>query len=121
MAISMIERHGSWYDIFDERGKKTKSVSESIGELMGHSSSFFVALKGSWYDLYDGQGKKYKSLSSNIGMFVSISGDTFVVRKGSWLDTYDRFGKKSAQEMHAKLILWPPIQNIRIGGHKNIE
>ena len=57
MAISMIERHGSWYDIFDERGKKTKSVSESIGELMGHSSSFFVALKGSWYDLYDGQGK----------------------------------------------------------------
>jgi len=94
MAISMIERHGSWYDIFDERGKKTKSVSENIGEIMGHSSNFFIVLKGSWYDLYDGQGKKYKSLSSNIGMFVSVSGDTFVVRKGSWLDTYDRFGKK---------------------------
>ena len=28
MAISMIERHGSWYDIFDDRGKKQKTMGQ---------------------------------------------------------------------------------------------
>ena len=35
MAISMIERHGSWYEIYDERGKKQKTVSEQIGMVLG--------------------------------------------------------------------------------------
>lgn len=93
MAISMIERHGSWYDIYDERGKKQKTVPENIGMILGWSTHFFIVQKGSWY-VYDEQGKKYKALPENIGSFISITGDTFVIRKGSWLDTYDRFGKK---------------------------
>jgi len=94
MAISSIEHRGCWYEIFDARGKKTKSVSDNIGELLGWSDRFFIVMKGSWYDTYDEQGKKIKSVSTNIGNFVSICADQFIVRKGSWLDTYDAWGKK---------------------------
>lgn len=85
---------GYWYEIFDARGKKAKSVSDSIGELLGWSDRFFIVMKGYWYDTYDEQGKKIKSISTSIGNFVSICADQFIVRKGSWLDTYDAFGKK---------------------------
>lgn len=94
MAISMIERRSAWYDIYDERGKKQKTLSESIGEVLGWAANFFVVRRSAWYDLYDESGKKYKTLSESIGSFVSISGDTFIVRRSAWLDTYDRTGKK---------------------------
>ena len=94
MAISIIERHGSWYEIYDDRGKRQKTVPESIGMMLGWGSQFFIVHKGSWYDLYNEFGRKTKSIPESVGMFVSITGDTFVVRKGSWLDTYDMFGKK---------------------------
>lgn len=95
MAISSIERQGAWYEIFDERGKRAKSISyNQVGELMGWNDSFFIALKDHWYDIYDDQGKRIKSVSANIGDFVSICAGLFIVRKGSWLDTYDMHGKK---------------------------
>ena len=94
MAISSIEHRGYYYDIFDARGKKAKSVSDNIGELQGWSDRFFIVLKGYYYDTYDEQGKKIKSISTNIGNFVSICADQFIVRKGFRLDTYDAFGKK---------------------------
>lgn len=94
MAISMIERRSAWYDIYDERGKKQKTLSENIGEMLGWGTNFFIVRRSAWYDLYDESGKKYKTLSESIGSFVSISGDTFVIRRSAWLDTYDRFGKK---------------------------
>lgn len=94
MAISMIEERGSWYYIYDERGKKQKTLSANIGNLLGWSSDFFIVENGSWYYLYDEDGKKLKTLSANIGDFVSISGNTFCVRNGSWLYTYDKDGKK---------------------------
>ncbi|MDD3771335.1 MAG: hypothetical protein PHC38_01605 [Weeksellaceae bacterium] len=94
MAISNIDNRGSWYDIYDERGKKAKTLSSNIGDIEGFSSDFFIVNRGSWYDLYDEDGKKYKTLSTNIGDFVSVSGNTFVVKRGSWLDTYDKSGKK---------------------------
>lgn len=94
MAISMIERRSAWYDIYDERGKKQKTLSESIGDVLGWAANFFVVRRSAWYDLYDESGKKYKTLSESIGSFVSISGDTFIVRRSAWLDTYDRTGKK---------------------------
>src|SRR5574344_299154 len=79
MDISMIERHGSWYDIYDERGEKQKTVPESIGMMLGWSTHFFIVQKGSWYDLYDEQGKKYKTIPESIGSFMNITGDTFVI------------------------------------------
>ena len=53
MAISIIERHGSWYEIYDDRGKRQKTVPESIGMMLGWGSQFFIVHKGSWYDLYN--------------------------------------------------------------------
>lgn len=94
MAISSIELRGCWYEVFDARGKKAKSISDNIGELLGWSERFFIVLKGCWYDTYDEQGKKIKSFSTDIGSYVSICGDLFIVRKGPWLDTYDVWGKK---------------------------
>ncbi len=76
----MIERRSAWYDIYDERGKKQKTLSESIGEVLGWAANFFVVRRSAWYDLYDESGKKYKTLSESIGSFVSISGDTFSMR-----------------------------------------
>lgn len=61
MAISIIERHGSWYDIYDERGKKQKTLPEHIGMLLGWGTRFFIVQKGSWYELYDEPCKKYKT------------------------------------------------------------
>lgn len=58
MAISSIEHRGYWYEIFDARGKKAKSISDNIGELLGWSDRFFIVMKGYWYDTYDEQGKK---------------------------------------------------------------
>ena len=81
MAISMIERHGSWYDIYDERGKKQKTLPEHIGMLLGWGTRFFIVHKGSWYELYDESGKKYKTFPDHTGTFVSIYGDIFILRK----------------------------------------
>ena len=94
MAISMIEQNGSWYYIYDERGKKQKTMAANIGDLLGWSSEFFIIKNGSWYYLYDEDGKKLKTMAANIGDFVSITGNTFCVRNGSWLYTYDISGKK---------------------------
>ena len=47
MAISIIERHGSWYEIYDDSGKKQKTVPESIGMMLGWGSQFFIVHKGS--------------------------------------------------------------------------
>jgi hypothetical protein len=57
MAISMIELRSSWYDIYNEHGKKQKTLSTTIGEVLGWSSEFFIVKRSSWYDLYDGNGK----------------------------------------------------------------
>ena len=35
MAISSIEHKGHLYEVFDARGKKAKSISDNIGELLG--------------------------------------------------------------------------------------
>jgi hypothetical protein len=93
-AISNIEKKGAWYHIYNEKGKKIKSLSNAIGKLEGFSSTFFIISKGAWYYLYNENGKRYKTLSSSTGEIISVSGDTFVVRKGSWIHTYNKNGKK---------------------------
>lgn len=94
--ISSIVKNGAWYDIYNEKGKKVKSISvSSTGEMVGFSATFFIVKKGAWYELYDQNGKKYKSLGvSSIGDIISVTGNSFVARKGNWLNTYDAAGKK---------------------------
>lgn len=65
MAISSIEHRSGWYDKFDARGKKAKTIPDYIGELLGWSDRFFIVMKGSYYDTYDEQGKK-NQINSNI-------------------------------------------------------
>ena len=79
MAISSIEHRGSWYEVFDARGKKAKTIPDHIGELLGWSDKFFIVVKGSWYDTYDEQGHRIKTIPSHIGNFVSICADQFMV------------------------------------------
>lgn len=72
MAISSIEHRSSWYDIFDARGKKTRTLSDNIGELLGWSDRFFIVRRSSWYDTYDEQGKKSKQFLQTLAtMFLS--------------------------------------------------
>ena len=94
--ISNIEVKGGWVNLYDESGKKYKSLNaKTVGEIQGYSSTFFVAKNGSWILLYDAEGKKYKDLNANtIGEILSVSGETFTSRSGAWIITWDRSGKK---------------------------
>lgn len=94
-SISHIETTKNWYYIYDQEGKKTKTLSATIGELQGFSSSFFVVKSGSWYYIYDATGKKTKTLSeSTVGKVLSVSGETFTSQVGSWIYTWSKEGKK---------------------------
>ena len=94
-SISHIETTKSWYYIYDQDGKKTKTLSSSIGELQGFSASFFVVKSGVWYYIYDATGKKTKTLSeSTVGKVLSVTGETFTSQLGSWIYTWSKDGKK---------------------------
>ncbi len=96
--ISDIQRSGSWYYLYDEKGHRYKTISVSaVGDLVGWSSTFFVARNGSWYNLYDTEGKRYKTMSvSAVGDIISVAGNCFTARSGSWIYTYDSSGKRIA-------------------------
>lgn len=49
---------GSWYDLYDEKGRKYKSLSSHIGEFISINSGGFSVKRGSWIDLYNQEGKK---------------------------------------------------------------
>lgn len=94
-SISHIETTQSWYYIYDQNGKKIKTVSASIGELQGFCASFFIVKSGSWYYICDAKGNKTKTLSaSNVGKVLSVSGETFTSQSGSWIYTWSKDGKK---------------------------
>ena len=94
-SISHIETTKSWYYIYDQNGKKTKTLSTTIGELQGFSSSIFIVKSSSWYYIYDAKGSKIKTLSaSSVGKVLSVSGDTFTSQAGSWVYTWSKDGKK---------------------------
>ena len=94
-SISHIETTKNWYYIYDQDGKKIKTLSSTIGELQGFSSTFFVVKSGSWYYIYDANGKKAKTLSeSTVGKVLSVSGETFTSQVGSWIYTWSKEGKK---------------------------
>lgn len=94
-SISHIVTTKNWYYIYDQDGKKIKTLSSTIGELQGFSSTFFVVKSGSWYYIYDANGKKTKTLSeSTVGKVLSVSGETFTSQVGSWIYTWSKEGKK---------------------------
>ena len=94
-SISHIETTKNWYYIYDQDGKKIKTLSSTIGELQGFSASFFVVKSSSWYYIYDANGKKKKTLSeSTVGKVLSVSGETFTSQVGSWIYTWSKEGKR---------------------------
>lgn len=94
--ISYIKQDGSWYQVYDESGKKITTLSKSsIGEIKGWGTDFFVSLDGSWYKIYDSTGKLKKTLSkSTVGKVIAVSGKTFTSKDGGWIKIYDKTGKK---------------------------
>ncbi len=95
-SISHIETTKNWYYIYDQDGKKIKTLSTSQGELKGYSSTFYIIKQGSaFYVTYDVNGKRLHTFGvSGVGEILAVSGDTFTSRQGSWIYTWSKDGKK---------------------------
>ena len=95
-SISHIETTKNWYYIYDQDGKKIKTLSTSQGELKGYSSTFYIIKQGSaFYVTYDVNGKRLHTFGvSAVGEILAVSGDTFTSRQGSWIYTWNKDGKK---------------------------
>lgn len=95
-SISHIETTKSWYYIYDQDGKKIKTLSTSQGELKGYSSSFYIIKQGSaFYITYDVNGKRLHTFGvGSVGEILSVSGDTFTSHNGAWIYTWRKEGKK---------------------------
>ncbi len=95
-SIGYIETTKSWYYIYDQNGKKIRTVSTNQGELKGYSSSFYLLKEGSaFYVTVDVSGKRLHTFSvSSVGEIVGVAGDTFTSRLGAWLYTWSKEGKK---------------------------
>ena len=93
--ISFIKTTNSWYYIYDDSGKKIKTVSKTIGELKGYSANFYIIQRGTWIYTYDPNGKKLHTFTvSSVGKILSVTGDSFTTQKGSWIYTWKKDGKK---------------------------
>lgn len=95
-SISHIETTKNWYYIYDQNGKKIKTLSTSQGELKGYSSTFYIIKQGSaFYITYDVNGKRLHTFGvSSVGEILSVSGETFTSQVGSWIYTWSKEGKK---------------------------
>jgi lipoprotein-anchoring transpeptidase ErfK/SrfK len=95
-SISHIETTKSWYYIYDQDGKKIKTLSTSQGELKGFSSTFYIIKQGSaFYVTYDVNGKRLHTFGvSGVGEILAVSGDTFTSRQASWIYTWSKDGKE---------------------------
>lgn len=95
-SISHIETTKNWYYIYDQNGKKIKTLSTSQGELKGYSSTFYIIKQGSaFYVTYDVNGKRLHTFgASGVGEILAVNGDTFTSRQGSWIYTWSKNGKK---------------------------
>ena len=88
-SISHIETTKSWYYIYDQDGKKIKTLSTGQGELKGYSSTFYIIKQGSaFYVTYDVNGKRlHTSGAASVGETLAVSGDTFTGCQGG-VDLY---------------------------------
>ena len=63
--ISRVERDGSWVYMYNESGKKYQTLSaNSVGDVLGYSSTFFVSRNGNWIYTWDKNGKRLNTRSS---------------------------------------------------------
>ena len=94
--ISYIEETKNWYYIYDESGKKIKTLYRNgIGDIKGWGKDFFVSKRGAFYLICDAEGKTLKTLGAqSVGEVVSVSGTTFTSRLGVWIFTWNKEGKK---------------------------
>ena len=95
-SISHIETTENWYYIYDQDGKKIKTISTSQGELKGYSASFYILKQGTaFYITYDVSGKRLHTFGAgSVGEVLAVSGDTFTSRLGVWIFTWSKEGKK---------------------------
>lgn len=95
-GISHIETSKSWYFIYDQNGKRIKTLSTTQGKLMGYSTSFYIIKQGSsFYVTFDASGKRLHTFGTHVvGNIIAVAGDTFTSRKGSWIYTWSKEGKK---------------------------
>lgn len=95
-SISHIETTKNWYYIYDQDGKKIKTLSTSQGELKGYSSTFYIIKQGSdFYITYDVNGKRlYTFGASSVGEILGVAGDTFTSRNSVWIYIWSKDGKK---------------------------
>ena len=95
-SISNIEVTKNWYYIYDQDGKRIKTLSTSQGELMGYSSSFYIIKQGTaFYITYDVSGKRLHTFGAgSVGEILAVSGDTFTSKLGVWIYTWSKEGKK---------------------------
>ena len=95
-SISHIETTKNWYYIYDQDGKRIRTLSTSQGELKGYSSTFYVIKQGTaFYITYDASGKRLHTFgASSIGEILGVAGDTFTSRMGAWIYTWTKEGKK---------------------------
>ena len=95
-SISYIETTKKWYYIYDQDGKKIKTLSTGQGELKGYSSTFYIIKQGSaFYVTYDVNGKRLHTFgAASVGEVLAVSGDTFTSRQGAWIHTWSKEGKK---------------------------
>ena len=94
--LSSVEQSGAWIYLYDDSGKKYKTLSAStVGNVLGYSYTFFVSRNGSWIYLWDSDGQKYKTMNATtVGEVIGVSGETFTSRNGAWIYTWDRKGNK---------------------------
>ena len=53
-----IVHKGSWYELYDESGKKYKTFPDHTGTFVSISGDIFILRKGSWLETYDMLGRK---------------------------------------------------------------
>lgn len=94
--ISYIETTKNWYYIYDENGKKIKTIYRNgIGDIKGWGKDFFVTKRGVYYLICNAEGKTLKTLGAqSVGEVVSVSSSTFTSRLGVWIYTWNKEGKK---------------------------
>lgn len=95
-SISHIQTTKNWYYIYDQYGKKIKTISTSQGELKGYSSTFYIIKQGTaFYITYDVKGKRLHTWgASSVGEILGVAGDTFTSKQGAWIYTWSKDGKK---------------------------
>ena len=94
--ISHIETTKNWYYIYDEGGKKIKTLYRNgYGDIKGWGKDFFVTKRGPYYLICDADGKTLKTLGvQSVGEVISVSSNTFTSRLGVWIYIWDKTGKR---------------------------